>query len=72
MAHQPLDGAREDGTMSRHKALGDPMMGRWRRLLLLIPSISSNGWAYHLLSRTVVLCVDLSLGSSLKGNLLGS
>lgn len=48
MAHQPLVRAGNDGTMSCSEALADPMTGRWGRLLLLIPSVGSNGWARFL------------------------
>ena len=65
MAYQPLDRAKDDETMHRHKALADPMAGRWGRLLLLIHSVSPNGLARYLLGKTFILHGALSLGSHL-------
>ena len=65
MAYQPLDRAKDDETMRRHKALADPMAGRWGRLLLLIHSGSPNGLARYLLGKTFILHGALSLGSHL-------
>ena len=66
MAHQPQDGARDDGTMGRHKALTNPIMGRWGRLLRLIPSVCPNGLARHVLGRMVVFVGAFPLGSYLR------
>ena len=68
--YQPLDAARDNGAFPRHQALSSPMTWRWRRLLLLIPTVNPNKWARWLLGWMVILRVALFLlGATLEATL---
>ena len=68
--YQPLDVARDNGAFPRHQALSSPMTWRWRRLLLLIPTVNPNKWARWLLGWMVILRVALFLlGATLEATL---